>query len=463
MRTREARTGIGESQYQARAAPEQRRAVAIGTVRAREEDMLRRVFHKIIRRLPAKVRRVILPSLAARLARPLLLARRDVRPGPVTVAGLMTSTVGLGQGARLALKAFEALGYGTRHLDVGEIFYWHKNIEVVLGPEAKPGEGGVLVVHLNPPELLLALPVIGRKMLRDRRIIGVWAWELATLPKTWLPGIDMVDEIWVPSDFVASALAGRTKVPVRVVHHPLSVPVPGEAERLRFGLPEEAFVVLTMFDMRSSAERKNPIAAIRAFRRAFSDRMDVLLVVKIGNPLEALDVMSRIEDAIGGAQNIRLIFEKLSQPDHAGFMACCDAIISLHRSEGFGLVLAEAMLLGKPVIATAYSGNMDFMDETCVALVGYKLIPVSDPQGIYGGDGAVWAEPDVDEAAEWLIRLAGDAPLRERLGARAKMYAEEVFDIKSFKDAIGDCGGLAVRIGGPELPDHGAVSQDTGL
>jgi len=374
--------------------------------------------------------------MLGKMIAPFVISRRSIKRGPVTIAGFLSSTVGLGQGARLALSAFRELGYEVTFIDIGDFLYWHKNISVNLGERASPDEGGVVIFHLNPPELSMVLPILGRRLIRHKKIIGCWAWELDEVPRNWIPGFKLIDEIWVPSKFVASAISRSSDVPLRVIHHPVRRPVASSRVRSDFGIAESAFVALTMFDMRSSAERKNPIGAIRAFRMAFGDRSDAILIVKIGNPREAPSVMSRIESEISGSSNIKLMFDKLSQEDHASLMKCSDVIISLHRSEGFGLVMAEAMLLGKPVIATAYSANMDFMDSRSAVLINYNLIAVNDPQGIYLGGNIFWADPDIGEAAQWLHRLASDPSLCRSIGEQARMKAGEVFSLASFKESI---------------------------
>jgi glycosyltransferase involved in cell wall biosynthesis len=175
-------------------------------------------------------------------------------------------------------------------------------------------------------------------------------------------------------------------------------------------------VVLVSFNLASSFARKNPFAAIAAFRGAFGDRPDRILVLKIGHPEHAPADFARLAQMVR-APNIRLETQTLPPEDRHALTACADIVLSLHRGEGFGLVLAEAMLLGKPVIATGWSGNTDFMDATNAALVSYRLVPARDDRSVYRG---LWAEPDVAEAATLLRRLADDADLRRNLGERAR-------------------------------------------
>jgi glycosyltransferase involved in cell wall biosynthesis len=211
---------------------------------------------------------------------------------------------------------------------------------------------------------------------------------------------------------------------VRVVPHPLAITPPtAEPDRAGFGLPADAVTVLVSFNLASSFERKNPLAAIAAFRAAFGERADRLLVLKVGYPEHFPADLARLRAAIGGARNIRLDTGTLSPDRSRALVASADIILSLHRSEGFGLVPAEAMLLGKPVIATGWSGNMDFMDSDCAVPIGFRLIPVCDSRGVYDIPGAVWAEADLDDAVAQLRRLADDATLRAELGVRARAAA----------------------------------------
>lgn len=399
-------------------------------------------LHRVIKLLPAKVRREILPAFLGFVVGRVIVSRRKYMPGPVTIVGLLSSTVGLGQGARLALSAFGRLGYVVRSLDVGNIFYWHKNLAVDLGVGASELEGGIIVFHLNPPELAMVLPMLGRRLILHKKIVGYWAWELDVIPDTWKVAYKLVDEIWVPSSFVAKALSHRVDVPVRVIHHPLHMAKECFPRRMEYGLSEGQFVVLTMFDMRSSAARKNPVGSIRAFKGAFGARADVILIVKIGNPSEAPEVMANIEAEVGDARNIRLMFDKLSLEDHLALIKSADVIMSLHRSEGFGLIMAEAMLLGKAVIATAYSGNMDFMNAESAILINYEMVPVNDPQGIYGGTDQFWADPDIVQASQWLQRLAADPELRVSYARKAREQAERIFNLNTFRIAIGEIEGL---------------------
>ena len=222
----------------------------------------------------------------------------------------------------------------------------------------------------------------------------------------------------MPSTFTRDAVAAATDKPVHVVPHPLPPMTVTPNMRGKLGLPADALVVLNVFHLGSAFSRKNPLAAIAAFRKAFGDAPDRVLAIKLIDN-GAQWARRELDAAIAGAGNIRLIEGMLPEADMAGLMAAADIVISLHRSEGFGLVPAQAMALGKPVIATAWSGNLDFMNENNSALVSYSLIPVHDPEGAFQSDNQMWADANVEEAADWLRRLAGDAELRARMGAAA--------------------------------------------
>ncbi len=167
--------------------------------------------------------------------------------------------------------------------------------------------------------------------------------------------------------------------------------------------------MLNVVHLGSAFARKNPLAAIAAFRRAFGDAKNRVLVIKLLAGGATRWAERALHEAIAGADNIRLVEGMLPEADMMGLTSAADIVISLHRSEGFGLVPAQAMALGKPVIATGWSGNLEFMTKRNSALVDYSLVPVHDPEGTFGGDGQMWADADVDDATQWLRRLASDA------------------------------------------------------
>jgi glycosyltransferase involved in cell wall biosynthesis len=379
--------------------------------------------HRLWRLLPTRPRRAMLARAAAMMAPPITQPPPAAAHG-VAVAGELARPSGLGEGARLMLTVLSGLGVPTWPVDVGAAL-----------PASAAGEqraaglppgGAPLVMHVNAPLLPLALRHLPRGLVPARRVIGYWAWELPTLPPDWRLGARFVHEVWAPSRFTATALERLLPGRVRVVPHPIAAapPRPAPLDRAAFGLPDNAVVVLVSFNLASSFERKNPLGAIAAFRAAFGGRSDRLLLLKVGHPGHFPADFARLREAIADVPNIRLDTEALPQADSHALTRAADIVLSLHRSEGFGLVPAEAMLLGRPVIATAWSGNMDFMDETSAALVGYRLIPARDPRGVFEADGAEWADPRPDEAVAQLRRLADDATERAALGARGRAMAQ---------------------------------------
>ncbi len=371
------------------------------------------------------------------LVAPRAEAAGRLKPGPVVVGGQLTTASGLGESARLCLDALRTLGWDAGHADVSHLFL-RPDLETALpGRPAQPGEGGTLIQHVNGPYMPYVAMRLGRAFLAGRRIIGYWAWELPKMGPDWGRGFSHVHEIWVPSRFTADALPEGIGVPVKVVPHPVRPPAAARA-RDRFGLPADAFVVLTAFDMGSTYVRKNPRAAIAAFRRAFGADPGCLLVLKVSHPNDAQWAMGDLDAALAGMGNVRLITDTLSRQDMASLVASADTILSLHRSEGFGLLPAEAMLQGIPVVATGWSGNLTFMTPHDSALVGYRLVPVEDPQGTYDVAGAQWAEADTAEAASWLAKLRDDPALRHDLGARGRAAAAEKLSIAAYRRAIGD-------------------------
>jgi glycosyltransferase involved in cell wall biosynthesis len=355
---------------------------------------------------------------------------------PIAIAGLFSTMSGIGEGARLAYDALEAAGMAPAAFDISGAF-GQAELEAPPRRPVVAGSGGTLVVHHNAPFLPHALWAIGRARVRGRRVIGYWAWEFPRIPDSWLPSLRYLHEVWVPSELTREAVAAATELPVHVVPHPLPPVHATPNMRTRLDLPAGALIVLTVFHMGSAFTRKNPLAGIAAFRRAFGDAPDRLLAIKLIDHGASPIARRELEQAIAGAPNIRLINVMLRPADMAGLIDASDIVLSLHRSEGFGLVPAEAMQLGKAVVATGWSGNMDFMNARNSAPVSYDLVPVQDPyDGAFIADGQLWAEANVEHAADWLRRLAAEPELRRRLGDNARADIARQLSPESFARTV---------------------------
>ena len=381
------------------------------------------LLHRAWRLLPRDARRAAL-GRAAFLAAP----RPDKVAPPVTpglaVAGELDRPSGLGEGARLLLHALDDLGIPAYPIRPGD----------------RPAPPGVpLLIVGTAPSLPLLLLRLGRGHLRGRMIVGHWSWELPVVPPAWHPNLRLVHRLWAPSRFTADALAPLTS-DVRVVLHPIATrpPSPSALGRDAFDLPPTAIVTVVMFNLGSSFERKNPLAAIAAHRAAFGDQPNRILLLHVGNPHHFPDDFARLQAVSGG--NVRLHTRTLSRDDSHALLACADIVLSLHRSEGFGLVPAEAMLLGKPVVATDWSATAEFLDAGCGAPVPARLVPARDPRGVFEAPDAVWAEPDIAAAADWLTRLADDPALRHRLGGAARAAAQTRLGPATLRDAVASLG-----------------------
>ena len=340
---------------------------------------------------------------------------------PVTVAGLLRSTTGIGEGARMCLAALEALDLKPQSIDFSE----RLDLADMPGVDGFPltpqrSSGGSMIVHMNAPYLPLALLTMGRAATRGQRLIGYWSWELPRIPDSWRVGFPFVHEVWVPSRFTADAITAQVDVPVHIVPHPMLPLPPKQSDwRAKLGIGAEDLVVSTIFHMGSSFTRKNPLGAVEAFLRAFGAEERTHLVIKMNDGSVAPDLRTSLLRAIGDRPNIHLIEQKLTEQEMSDLMRAADILLSLHRTEGFGLPLARAMQCGKLVIATGWSGNLDFMTRDNSMLVDYSLVPAQDPQETYNYHDMDWADPSIEHAVACLRQAAEHKDLRHGLGRRA--------------------------------------------
>ena len=367
-------------------------------------------LHRAWRRLPQQARRSALLRAATALA-----PRPDPAPPPVTggvvLAGELARASGLGEGARQLQAGLAALGIPA----------WTSLAD------APPG--AALLLHVNAPQLPAALLRLGRAAIRGRRIVAFWNWELPIAPPDWRRAIPFVHEIWTPSRFTAAALEPLLPGRVRAVPYPLALrpPAPAPMDRAALGLPPDALVTLTVFGLASSFARKNPLAAIAAHQAAFGPDPRHLLILKLTDPTHFPADFASLEAATANHPNIRLDTRTLPRPELHALMAAADIVLSPHRSEGFGLVPAEAMFLARPILATDWSATAEFLDATVAAPIPYRLIPVHDPRGTYALPGAHWADPDIPAMAALLRSLAADPARRAQLGQAAHTRATAQF------------------------------------
>ncbi|WP_432257917.1 glycosyltransferase family 4 protein [Cupriavidus sp. TMH.W2] len=355
--------------------------------------------------------------------------RLGAPPFGVNIVGFPQGSLGLGEDARTAAHVFERLSVPVVLVNapmVGPEKRDH-SVDHLLSVDLRYG---VTLFCLPPPEMIRLALEGGRRIIDSNTYkIGAWPWELPHWPQAFGQVHGFVDEIWAQSRFVETVYTrlGHS----RVVHMPMAVeiPKPVNPDRQRFGMAEDRFLFYLMFDGNSWLSRKNPIAGVQAFQKAFgSDNEPVGLVIKAMNVRDSDPTWQGVLRMAEVDPRIQIVSEHMSRQDSVDFMAACDAYISLHRSEGFGRVIAEAMGLGQPVVATNFSGNVDFCDPQTSYLVDGELVPLRAGEYLFN-EGQYWCDPDVSIAAQQLRRLYEIPEERARIAAAGQERIKDCYSL----------------------------------
>ncbi|WP_066342831.1 glycosyltransferase [Azohydromonas lata] len=385
--------------------------------------------------------------------------RGGQQPAPfgVNLVGFAYGELGIGEDLRMAARACEAADIPFKVLNINpgqHLRQADRHIAAHVVEDAAELPYAINLFCLTGFDTVRAYAERGPALFAGRYNIGWWPWELPVWPRRWQPAFEVVDEIWAATRFTQEMFSKSTAKPVTLMPLPVSVERMKKTSRRSLGLPAKRFLFLYIFDFNSYLDRKNPEAVIDAFQRAFPDDGSVGLVLKTMNSRGDNPAWEAFTQRCAADPRIVLLQRTLDREVVLGLVNACDAYVSLHRSEGFGRTLAEAMLLCKPVVGTGFSGNADFLTKDSGYPVKWKKRPVAvgEYPFIEAEDGAWWAEPDVAHAArqmraarsaagsEWALQLPQQmhstfAPasigtrmaqaLRERFDALQSAQAEE--------------------------------------
>jgi glycosyltransferase involved in cell wall biosynthesis len=347
----------------------------------------------------------------------------------VNLVGFPTAEFGLGEDLRMAAKALGAAGIPFSVFQVPAGLGVHRRDRSVsrwISGEMPFRTTILCMAAFEAADFYLRY---GKEVFAERFVIGYWPWELPRWPALWANVFDLVGEVWASSRFTQAAFSASAPVPV--LHMPMAVDLPRvePQPRARFAMSDGVFQFLLVFDWHSWPARKNPTAAVAAFRLAFPAGTEpVGLTIKMIG-LEPWSADFAAFKALADAdRRITLLSGTLDRSVLAALYKCCDAYVSLHRAEGFGRTMAEAMLMGKPVVATNWSGNIDFLDASSGCPVEFTLRPLENGEYPYA-EGQVWAEPDVRSAAQWLRWLAADWARASALGRAGRERIVEQYGV----------------------------------
>jgi Glycosyl transferases group 1 len=339
-------------------------------------------------------------------------------PLGVNLAGYLDATVGVGESARNVAAALEAAGVAIAPLPLSSRDH----------PRETPVAGGevthpITLVCANPDGMTGARDELGAVAFERRYVIGLWWWEVAALPERWVRAFDLVDEVWAGSRFVADVFAAVAPVPVVHVPLPVREPAVSEKGRAALGLPADAFLFGFVYDYASVAARKNPLGLIEAFARAFppgsAEAAGAALVLKTLGGERHAGEHGAVLAAAAAHPGVTVIDERFSVADKNALIRALDCYVSLHRAEGFGLTIAEAMLLGTPVIATDYGGSRDLATPFNALLVDARRLPIGPGHEPYPAGGE-WAEPDLGHAAAQMRAARADPEAGRARARRAR-------------------------------------------
>jgi len=360
-------------------------------------------------------------------------------PQGINLIGTIRSGKGTGVHTRLIAQALSAVGIPfcvidlTKHFDLPLCNFDH---------ERKISDKQIYninLITLEAASIEHALLALDREETGKRFNIAYWAWELPYFPDIWQPVFAHFQEVWANSQFSAASIAKKSPVPT------LGVPLYADSlnsvidnGRAYFNIPQNLFLFMVAYDCDSFVTRKNPQAAVHAFMKAFSpEDRHVGLVLKLHSSENYQEHINELFGNLAAYQNVYYVDKYLSDEEMRTLISLSDVFVSLHRAEGFGLIPLEAFALGTPVISTAWSGNMEYMNHKNAALVGYTLVTVNGQYiATAMGESYVWADPDIEEAADHMRRLVSDREWREELISNAKETVETSFNAQVMGNTI---------------------------
>jgi glycosyltransferase involved in cell wall biosynthesis len=352
-------------------------------------------------------------------------ARQHVQLG-LNVVGFHTADLGIAESARCMVRAADAARLPVAVVPLRLPCQCPQSDQTLAARLQPENPYAVNVFHVDAPVSRDIDHHHGPAFRAGKYNIGYWAWELPDFPDAWVPACDYFDEIWCPSDFVRESISLKVPRPVLTMPHAIAFPRPEGDFRPHFGLPAGAFLFLFAYDLKSYSARKNPQAAIAAFRASGLAGRGAALVIKTHNVAGHEADFAALQSAVADLPGTVLIGATLPRTEMYQLEAACDCFVSLHRSEGFGLAVAECMYLGKPVISTDWSATAEYVNEHNGCPVRCELRALEQSHGPYS-KGSTWAEPDVEHAAECMRRVFEDHALAARLGAAARATIEARF------------------------------------
>ncbi|MGB8355706.1 MAG: glycosyltransferase [Chthoniobacteraceae bacterium] len=356
---------------------------------------------------------------------PVYAARKNLEkftPG-LNAAGFFKGEYGIGDASRAFYKIIHESSLPAVFLNIHSRD--HRNLDQSFDQYSKTNPHSINLMTFSFDYARRFYRDKGAGFFKDRYNIAIWYWELEKFPVRWHPAFDYYDEIWVTTSFCQKSIEDVSPIPVTRIDYPFQPQESLQRDRDGFGFKKDSWIFLFNFDFHSVLKRKNPDGLIRAFKKAFDPKKDdAFLVMKSINAHLYPDLAAELKRSTEGL-NVIWINEHLDGPRMKQLFASADCFVSLHRSEGLGLGMAQVMSYGKPVIATGYSGNMDFTRPDNSLLVNYTLTELDRDYGVYE-KGNFWAEPDTDHAAEQMQWVYNNREAARELGERAKATMKKI-------------------------------------